>query len=90
MESNQREAKLKVSSCQPIRARTLLTLYCKVNSEVVERFETWGVGGGGGGGAHLSPSHAHIPTPKFSLRCSLAQANLFAIFTVSSVSVIDL
>ena len=64
-------------------------------AEAAERFETWGMGGGGGGGgwkAHLSPSHAHTPThPKCSLRCSLTQANLFAIFTVrSSVSVIDL
>ena len=43
---------------------------------------------------HLSLSHTHTPTQIFffkcPLRCSLAQANLFAIFMVASVSVIDL
>ena len=41
------------------------------------------------GGAHLPLSHVHTPTQMFSkcsLHCSLAQA----IFTVSSVSVINL
>ena len=40
-------------------------------------------GGGGGGepGAHLPLSHTHTPT-RNALNCLLAQANLFAIFTV--------
>ena len=51
-------------------------------------------GGGGGRSVHLPVSHTHIPTQIFqNALCvvrSLAQANLFAIFTVSIVSVIDL
>ena len=49
-----------------------------INSKAVERFETWR--------AHLSLTHKHTPTrdfPKFPLRCSLSQANLFPVFTVS-------
>ena len=49
----------------------------------------WGGGGGGGAARHLPLSHMHTPTQIFSkcsLHCSLAQA----IFTVSSVSVINL
>ena len=40
-----------------------------------------GEGGGGSQGAHLPLSHTHTPTQN-DLSCSLAQANLFAIFTV--------
>ena len=42
-----------------------------------------GEGGGGRGepGAHLPLSHTHTPT-RNALNCLLAQANLFAIFTV--------
>ena len=53
-------------------------------------------GGGGGGGdglifhsaIRIDPSD--VPKCPLILCCSLAQANFFAIFTVSSVSVIDL
>ena len=49
--------------------------------------------GGGGGGANLPLSHTHqAPAQIFQnvlFRCSLAQANLFAIFALSSVSLID-
>ena len=52
-------------------------------AEAAERFETW-AGGGGWRGAYLPLSDAHTPTLlKFS-KIPLA------IFTVSSVSVIDL
>ena len=56
-------------------------------TKVAVRFETWG-GGGGGEGAHLPPDHKQTPPQilKNALCCSLAQA----IFTVSSVPVIDL
>ena len=66
-------------------------------SEAAERFKRWGGGGGerGEGGSlyTLTLSQAHPRTqisPKYPLRSSLAQANLFAIVTVSSVAVIDL
>ena len=54
-------------------------------------------GGGGGGGGdglifhsaiRIDPSD--VPKCPLILCCSLAQANFFAVFTVSSVSVIDL
>ena len=54
-----------------------------------------GGGGGGGGGGQSSFTQPYsYPYSDFffkcPLRCSLAQANLFAIFMVASVSVIDL
>ena len=45
-----------------------------------------------GGGAHLPLNHTHTPAHIFQnvlFRCSLAQAILFAIFALSSVSLID-
>ena len=45
-----------------------------------------------GGGAHLPLSHTYTPAQIFQnvlFRCSLAQAILFAIFALSSVSLID-
>jgi len=57
-------------------------------SEAAQRFETWHGGGGGGGGWGLI-FHKNEPNQNFSkcsFRCWLAQA----IFTVSSVSVINL
>ena len=60
--------------------------------EAAERFETWGGKGGNGlifhSAIRIDPSD--VPKCPLILRCSLAQANLFSIFTVSSVSVIDL
>ena len=62
--------------------------------EAAERFETWGGKGGGGNrlifhsAIRIDPSD--VPKCPLILRCSLVQANLFSIFTVSSVSVIDL
>jgi len=55
------------------------------NAEAAKRFETWG------GSSYTKPSaHPYANFPKCPLRSSLAQANLFAILTVSSVSVVDL
>ena len=45
-----------------------------------------------GGRAHLPLSHTHTPAQIFQnvlFRCSLAQVLLFAIFALSSVSLID-
>ena len=70
-----------------------LILYKRTNdgetlrTEAAERFETWV----GGGALYTKPSAYPYPNfPICPLRSSLAQANLFAILTVSSVSVIDL
>ena len=53
--------------------------------EAVVRFETWG------GSFFTQPCvYPHSNFLKCPSRCSLAQTNLFAIFTVSSVSAIDL
>ena len=51
-----------------------------------------GGGGGGEGGSSstLPCTYSYTNFLKCPLHCSLAQANLFAIYTVSSVSVIDL
>ena len=58
-------------------------------AEAAERFETWG--GGEGSSSYTKPStYPYSHFPKCPLRSSFAQANLFAILTVSSVSVIDL
>ena len=47
-------------------------------------------GGGGGGSSYTKPSsYPYSNFPKCPLHSSLAQANLFAILTVSSVFVID-
>ena len=59
-------------------------------------FKSWiSLSGGGGGGGHSSFTQPYsYPYSDFffkcPLRCSLAQANLFAVFMVASVSVIDL
>ena len=48
------------------------------------------MGGGGGGSSYTKPTaYPYSNFPKCPLRSSLAQANLFAILTVSSVLVID-
>ena len=72
-----------------------LILYKRTNdgetlrTEAAERFETWG--GGGREALYTKPSAYPYPNfPICPLRSSLAQANLFAILTVSSASVIDL
>ena len=59
-------------------------------AETAESFETWRCGGGGGGIFHPAIRTPLLKFYKMPLSCSLAEANLFAIITESSVSVIDL
>ena len=68
----------------------------KQNKCIINCWNSWGGGGGreeGGGHSSFTQPYSYPYSDFFfkcPLRCSLAQANLFAIFMVASVSVIDL
>lgn len=67
---------------QMVKGRNCCKHYVR---KAAEHSETWGK-------AYLSLSHAYSYSnfPKCPLRCSVAQANLFALFTVSIESVINM